>query len=577
MPQSEIGPLKVDLPDLFAYAADESKAKLPQRRKSKTRIDEQDGLSVTRGSVLLVESDDEVARLVTRILNYEGYQVTRATCMAEAEPMLEQGRCDFLLARRLSVPSNAGTGEILKRVERQTIVRIVDNFTDLMLGQVIDYDSMSLTFQGVLDFLTSQLEGTDARNRGHAQSVARYCRLVGQRIGLPRRELDTLCVGALLHDIESLVMTHRISPVVREGGATRLPSYQRTLRLLAHTPFPYPLQEFFELASNPSPVSLHDRDAAHKNLTLAAHILRVADVYDTLRRETLIEMGDRDEVVEWMRKQPSGTFDANALEVFIHIRKNERMLSAMDLFRASILMVDADAEYMNQLELRLENEDYRVIKTTTVEAALQALQSENITLVLSELVFPGNDDGFRLLKAVKQDVSYRHIPVLFHAPEDSARMKQALELGAEDWIAKPHSIEILTIKLDRLISRLRSDPNSRIEGVRGSIEDMGIIEMVQILSAGSRSVQIQIEKNGGTAEMIMQKGRIVAATLGRLTGDEAAIEILLWESGSFCISPLRITPTTTVTMSTENLIMQSAFQKDTRAAASESAADGMSS
>ncbi|MSR65731.1 MAG: response regulator transcription factor, partial [Verrucomicrobiae bacterium] len=67
--------LKLDLPDIFAYAADRTKARLPTRNMNGNGSDDHETPQQIRGSLLLVESDEEVARLVSRLLQYEGYEV----------------------------------------------------------------------------------------------------------------------------------------------------------------------------------------------------------------------------------------------------------------------------------------------------------------------------------------------------------------------------------------------------------------------------------------------------------------------------------------------------------------------
>jgi CheY-like chemotaxis protein len=258
-------------------------------------------------------------------------------------------------------------------------------------------------------------------------------------------------------------------------------------------------------------------------------------------------------------------FDPGVVETLIQIRKHERVISAMDIFWAEILWVDPKAEELSALQLRLENEDFHVVVAKSVQEALDYLRRKSVALVLSEHRFDGKDDGFGLLYALKNDPTLSHIPFVFHASAETADIRQALELGAEDWFQKPSNVEIVAMKVKKILSRVRITPTANTDGVQGNIRDMGMIEMIQILSSANRSVHIVLDNQKSRAEIVMQHGKVIAAVYGDLLGEDAAIEILLLEEGRFRILPLKTPPAANVTMSTDNLVMQSCFQKDTRA------------
>jgi response regulator RpfG family c-di-GMP phosphodiesterase len=550
--------LKVNLPDIFAYEKDETKAKLPQKKHA-VEPEEETAPRQIRGSIMLVESDDEVRRLISRLLEHEGFRVLKATCLAEARTMIKDVLVDFLLARRESVPLNLQTERVLREIESKTHVRIVDNFSELMLGQVVDYESMSQCSLALLDLLMSLLEGANVGARGHAHSVAKYCRLVAQRMGLSRRELDAITMAAYLHDLGALETTRKISEALLGKDQLIPPSLRPTLEILANISFPYNVNELLAAASDIQAAAT-DREKLASSMPIGARILRVADTYDTLRRAQS-ELQDEDSLFDWLRKQPTGTFDADVLETFIHIRKHERAISAMNIFWAAVLLVDSHPEDLQLLKLRLENDDFHVLIAKSVEEALRILRNENVSLVLSEHRLSGGN-GFELLKAIKNDPALRHIPFVFHAAGGTDLIKQALELGAEDWLPKPHNVEIVAMKLNRIISRLHAEPETHTDGVHGNIRDMGLIEMVQILSAGGRSVQILLENNQTIAELVLQKGQIISAMAGEATGDSAVLEILRWRDGHFRILPLKETPTANVVSSTDNLLLQSCHAEE---------------
>jgi response regulator RpfG family c-di-GMP phosphodiesterase len=552
--------LKVSLPDIFAFRDDQTMVKMSRRfRNSLPGVDGVEEPGALRGNILLVESDAEVCRLISRLLHHEGYSVVKASCLAEARAIVKEQTVDYLMARRVCVPVNVQTETALREIEGHTTIRIIDNFTELMLGQVVDYQSLSSCLLSTMDLLMSLLEGANIGARGHAHNVAKYCRLVGQRLGMPRRELDALTLAAFLHDIGPLETLHSIGAISLHRSELAAPDLRPTLEILSNVPFAYPVLEV--LADACTVQTGQDQHDPATATPIAAHILRVVDTYDTLRR-TKTEQQDEELLFDAMRRQPAGTFDAEVLETFINLRKNERVISAMNLVWAAVLLVDPHPEELQLLKLRLENEDFHILTASTIEEALHLLRSENVTVILSERDFDGENKGLELLRSIKEDPGLRHIPFIFHAAGNNDMIKDALEQGAEDWFPKPYNVEIMAMKLNRVVARMRADPSSRADGVTGALSDMGIIEMVQIFSAGMRSVQIFLECGAHNAELCIHRGQIVTAQTGELTAEQAAMEILTWTEGRFRILPLRQPPTPTITSSTDSLLLNSCVKRD---------------
>jgi response regulator RpfG family c-di-GMP phosphodiesterase len=540
--------LKVSLPDIFAFRDDQTLVKMSRRfRSSLPGADGVEETGALRGNILLVESDAEVCRLISRLLHHEGYSVFKAVCLAEARAIVKEQNVDYLMARRICVPVNVQTETALREIEGYTTVRIIDNFTELMLGQVVDYQSLSSCLLSMMDLLMSLLEGANIGARGHAHNVAKYCRLVGQRLGMPRRELDALTLAAFLHDIGPLETLHNIGSITLNRSELIAPDLRPTLEILSNVPFAYPV---LEVLADACTVQTGQDEQDPANATpIAAHILRVVDTYDTLRRTQT-------------EQQDAGTFNAEVLETFINLRKNERVISAMNLFWAAVLIVDPHPEELQLLKLRLENEDFHILTASTIEEALHFVRSENVTVILSERDFDGENKGLELLRSIKEDPGLRHIPFIFHAAGNNDMIKDALEQGAEDWFPKPYNVEIMAMKLNRVVARMHADPASRADGVTGTLSDMGIIEMVQIFSAGMRSVHIFLECGAHNAELCIHRGQIVAAQTGELTAEQAAMEILTWTEGRFRILPLRQPPTPTITGSTDSLLLNSCVKRD---------------
>ncbi|MBU0665599.1 MAG: response regulator [Proteobacteria bacterium] len=110
----------------------------------------------------------------------------------------------------------------------------------------------------------------------------------------------------------------------------------------------------------------------------------------------------------------------------------------------TILCVDDEPINLALLKAVLEPKGYQTVLVHDGEAALAKLHSEQIDLVLLDVMMPGMD-GFEVCRRIKADEVLRNIPVVmitgYAAREQRIR---GIEAGAEDFLAKPFdSTEVL--------------------------------------------------------------------------------------------------------------------------------------
>lgn len=117
-----------------------------------------------------------------------------------------------------------------------------------------------------------------------------------------------------------------------------------------------------------------------------------------------------------------------------------------------VLVVDDNRE----LRLFMFNnliENFHVIEADDGLEALEAIRREMPDIVITDLMMP-RMDGIELTDRVRHDFSISHIPIIMltakHSPDE--RIK-AIEYGADAYITKPFSIELLQARIDNLLSR----------------------------------------------------------------------------------------------------------------------------
>lgn len=142
---------------------------------------------------------------------------------------------------------------------------------------------------------------------------------------------------------------------------------------------------------------------------------------------------------------------------------------------ATIALVDDDENILTSVSMFLENEGYNVRSYTDGAAALPHLTETPPDLAIFDIKMP-RMDGLELLRRVRQS---SNLPVIFLTSKDGEFDEAlGLDLGADDYIAKPFSHQLLARRIKAVLRRANSDP-ALIDGDEAT--DQKAIERGQLL------------------------------------------------------------------------------------------------
>ncbi|OGP85567.1 MAG: Fis family transcriptional regulator [Deltaproteobacteria bacterium RBG_16_54_11] len=119
--------------------------------------------------------------------------------------------------------------------------------------------------------------------------------------------------------------------------------------------------------------------------------------------------------------------------------------------KQKILVVDDEKSMCDFLEIMLHKEGYEVTSTTSGEQALELLDNNLYSMVLTDVKMPGVD-GFEVLRKTKE-VSPDTVVIMITAYGSPEGAVTAIKEGAYDYITKPFRVEEVKLTIKKSLER----------------------------------------------------------------------------------------------------------------------------
>ena len=213
------------------------------------------------------------------------------------------------------------------------------------------------------------------------------------------------------------------------------------------------------------------------------------------------------------------------------------------LVRASILIADDDSVSRKLLIRLLEQDGHDVRAAENGAQALELFAEEPSDVVLLDIVMPGLD-GVSVLRRLKETPDAHHIPVIMiSAVDEIDSVVRCIEIGADDYLAKPFNPVILRARINAGLTkkRLHDVERARVRDVFSRFLPEQVVDDVlertdeDLRLGGVRSVGTVVftDLRGFTAFSEVRPPELVIETLNKYF-DETSDSIL--EHGGTLVS-----------------------------------------
>lgn len=225
----------------------------------------------------------------------------------------------------------------------------------------------------------------------------------------------------------------------------------------------------------------------------------------------------------------------------------------MSLKRENILIVDDNYDMLEVIQRQLKALAYHVYKASSVNEAIDLLQSGSIDLLITDIQMPGVD-GFELVKYVEEHYPFLPTLVVTGFPSVNSAVT-AMKSGATDYLVKPFTNKELKQAVEK---SFRSKKASRVSlshlslpshqnpisyaGIIGQSKSIQqVIDYIERVKSNRATILIQGESGTGKeliARAIHYKGSFagnpfIAVNCGAIPENLLESELFGYEKGAF--------------------------------------------
>jgi DNA-binding response OmpR family regulator len=180
----------------------------------------------------------------------------------------------------------------------------------------------------------------------------------------------------------------------------------------------------------------------------------------------------------------------------------------MSAKKTTILAVDDDVHLLRLIVRNLELEGYDVLTASDGREALEQIQAYVADLVLLDLMLP-EMDGFTVCSAVRE---FSAVPIIILTARGQDRDKvRGFDLGADDYLTKPFSVEELLARVRAVLRRTQFTANEHVYGLQTTmtIGELSINDAQHLVMRAGQEVNLTPVEYRLLFHLAQNAGRIV--------------------------------------------------------------------
>lgn len=191
-----------------------------------------------------------------------------------------------------------------------------------------------------------------------------------------------------------------------------------------------------------------------------------------------------------------------------------------------ILVVDDEESLCEILKFNLEREGYEVLTTLSAEEAL-TLELDKLDLIILDVMM-GELSGFSMAKILRKRRDTATLPIIFCTARDTEADKiEGLDIGADDYIAKPFSVAEVMARVRSVLRRSQHQPKIATEDSDSIIrfEDLEINQLKKRCTISDEEISLTRKEFDILVLLLSNRGSILSREqiMKRVWSDEVVV------------------------------------------------------
>lgn len=157
----------------------------------------------------------------------------------------------------------------------------------------------------------------------------------------------------------------------------------------------------------------------------------------------------------------------------------------------TILLLEDDKNLNRGISLKLEKEGYHVISAYSLQEAKRFFDKEEVHLIISDITLPdGNGLEFGQYVREKSDVYFIYLTAM----DQEIDVVNGYDTGADDYVTKPFSVNILMSKVNAMMRRLQENDTGILisDGIEVSAKEMQVKKDGKVITLSKTELQLLI-------------------------------------------------------------------------------------
>lgn len=310
-------------------------------------------------------------------------------------------------------------------------------------GEQESLERLSRLNMNIIRSLTSTIDAKDRYTSGHSQRVADYALRIAKKMGKTQDEQNLIYSAGMLHDVGKISVPKE---VINKPG--RLTDEEFDLIKVHPVSGYHILRDIHDdLRIGYAAKYHHERydgkgypnGLAGETIPEIARIIAVADAYDAMASDRSYRKALPQDVVRKEIQNGKGSqFDPKLADIMLEIIDEDK---AYDLRQKgnmtyNVLIIDDDRITIMHLRYLLTDvEGIKVYDALTEEDVYPILEKNKISLIIMDLVMPGESDGIELYQKICPN---HEIPVILMTGERSSKtLERIRNMEIDDYLTKP--------------------------------------------------------------------------------------------------------------------------------------------